>query len=423
MRRAQRGAKPRSGRAVGPWLAAAIAVAIGFGMASPIGAGSDGIVLTRVQGSVEVGRGEPPVWSPAGEGQTLAAGDSIRTARGARAELQLGSGIVRLYGDSLLRIPTDAAGSEGAVAVELERGDSLFEVIRNRLRQEFEVRTPEVVVSVKGTRFGVSLGDSLAAVSVYRGTVGLRSLAEQVEREVLVRAGFAAIGGLERAFELVVMPELDPWDAWSTSTSLPAGPRELLGTKLESTALERAREVGRRNARVELAKKVAEERPELVREALEARARKMQAQRVRQMQLEQAGPRPDALPANLEPLSSEAEAEAGVILDRFADAGRLERQAKLQMETEVVEALVDTSVAGGTSEVAAPFDIKVVTSGGPNSVVISDAAGSLLGQFSQNEIDQILSSGDVSLLGQVLPILETLDVDPMLFTRKLDELI
>ena len=40
--------------------------------------------------------------------------------------------------------------------------DAIFDVIKASVRDRFEVRTPEVVVSVKGTRFEVNLGGELA---------------------------------------------------------------------------------------------------------------------------------------------------------------------------------------------------------------------------------------------------------------------
>ena len=58
-------------------------------------------------GTVEVGSGDPPVWSPAHVGDALEPGAAIRTSRGARAEIALGTRTVRLYENSLLRLPLD----------------------------------------------------------------------------------------------------------------------------------------------------------------------------------------------------------------------------------------------------------------------------------------------------------------------------
>src|SRR3990172_757524 len=70
--------------------------------------------VERTRGAVEIGSGEPPVWRAAHEGDALAPGDAVRTGRDGRAELALPAGSVRLYGDSLLRIPLASAAPSGA---------------------------------------------------------------------------------------------------------------------------------------------------------------------------------------------------------------------------------------------------------------------------------------------------------------------
>ncbi len=125
---------------------------------------SQGPHIEQSTGKVELGRGDPLRWQPAQTGDLLAPGDAVRTGRDGRVELDLGTATVRLYGDSLLRVPTDAMGPGGTKAVRLERGHSLFDVLHDD--SGFEVRTPEVVASVKGTRFLVGFADRLASVSV-----------------------------------------------------------------------------------------------------------------------------------------------------------------------------------------------------------------------------------------------------------------
>jgi hypothetical protein len=180
--------------------------------------------IASATGAVEIGRGEPPVWQPAREGEDLAPGDAVRTGPGGRAAVEIRGATARLYENSMIRVPL-APG-----AVELERGSSLFEVILRDLRDVFQVRTGEVVVSVKGTRFGVALDSGLAVVSVQRGTVGVRSPDTAPELEVLVQEGFAATGGTGRPFELTLISSDDPWDTWEAGAPLPEEIRGLLNS-------------------------------------------------------------------------------------------------------------------------------------------------------------------------------------------------
>src|SRR5262249_28757667 len=141
----------------------ALVLALGLALA---GAASAESHLSRVSGDVQIGRGEPAVWVAGREGAQLGAGDEVRTGRNGRAEVDLGSAVVRLYENSLLRLPVDAERPGGPAAVGLDGGNSLFEVAPRPAKDPFEVRTPEVVATVKGTQFGVAVGaHGAAAVS------------------------------------------------------------------------------------------------------------------------------------------------------------------------------------------------------------------------------------------------------------------
>ena len=130
--------------------------------------------LVVAHGKVEIGHGTPPVWRVAQSGDALAPGDSVRTGAGARAELQLGDNrIVRVYEQSVLRVGTSVTPTGAVRSVELDQGQSIFDVMKKTVADEFDVRTPEVVVSVKGTRFLVAAIDGPDYTAVFRGEVGL----------------------------------------------------------------------------------------------------------------------------------------------------------------------------------------------------------------------------------------------------------
>lgn len=193
-------------------LVAAITVAMATWLVAPTALAESGRI-TETMGQVERGRGMPLEFEPVAPGDAVMPGDVIRTGRGGRVELVLGAGTARLYENSLLRVPADPKSRH---QMELEQGRSIFDVLKQSVKDRFEVRTPEVVVSVKGTRFEVDLVGRLAEVAVFHGTVGVRAPDAALELETLVREGFAATGKADVPFELDVRPRTDPWESWAT---------------------------------------------------------------------------------------------------------------------------------------------------------------------------------------------------------------
>ncbi len=228
--------------------------------------------MGAVTGVVEVGRGEPPAWTRLVAGDELSPGDLIRTARNARAEVQLDAGTVRVYGNSLLRLPS---GSQAKTTPETEtltlwRGHSIFDVIRNASGRVFEVKTPEVVVSVKGTRFSVNLDGAGARVVVFRGTVGVWKPGADKIVETLVREGFAAVAGAGRPFELELAPEIDPWAQWDRGIrqrEMPAAPEPAAGKR--DPAVEKARRASTDASAAKVLKHAMRRNPALARAVVE----------------------------------------------------------------------------------------------------------------------------------------------------------
>lgn len=202
--------------------------------------------LVTVSGKVEVGRGTPPAWRPARSGDVVAFGDAVRTGENARAELALGDGrVVRIYERSLLRIGTETTPTGAARSVSLDEGKSLFDVMRRAIGDEFEVRTPEIIVSVKGTRFLVGAVPGPDFTSVFRGSV---SLGGGGLDDVLVRAGFTGAEG-----ELLVHSFDDPWHGWEAGAEAPEPAVEQLRDEEVREAIESARDEGAAGASAEKA--------------------------------------------------------------------------------------------------------------------------------------------------------------------------
>jgi hypothetical protein len=221
---------------------------------------SPGPRVEQVRGRVEIGSGEPPIWRAARAGDPLSPGDVVRTGHDGRAELVLAAGSVRLYGDTLLRLPAASSAPGSADAVELDEGSSLFDVLR-RGRDDFEVRTPEVVVSIKGTRFLVA--EAGAEVAVFHGTVGLHR-ESQPARELLVREGFAALVEPGRPFELRWTGAPDPWSSWSEGGSPPRAPEPAAsGSAQTASLIEAARAAARERSRSAAVEQAVDRHPKL----------------------------------------------------------------------------------------------------------------------------------------------------------------
>ncbi len=392
--------KPPAGRLPSRRAAASrvLGVALAAALAIARSAAADPS-LSVVEGTVEVGRGEPPVWRSARVGDQLGAGDAVRTGPGARAEVALGTGTVRLYESSLLRLPPDATRPEGPAAVGLERGSSLFEVSKRRPGDPFEVRTPEVVASVKGTQFGVALSRDAAAVSVYSGLVGVRSPAAKLANEVLVRPGFSAIGGSGRPFDLSLSPRVDAWGGWSKGVPVPAPPAPAAGGSPSAAAddVKAARAAALKASAPEVMGQVVERRPELAKEADAAGAIVPAALDTDGVAVgaEAAAPPIDAItdPAKQDLTRDQQEKLAEAVLN-----GRLANTV-FTTGSGGVTTLPGGGAGAPPSGTTAPgYTIDVVKSGGPNRVVISDPAGQAIADLTPQQLKQVVSTGDASTL-------------------------
>lgn len=187
------------------------ALVAAFAVLAATGTAHAEAVARQVSGLVEVGLGEPPTWRPVAEGDRIATHATVRTGADGRVELTLAAGTLRVHENSVLRLPPSGADAD---RVDLESGHSLFDVLRRGGRR-FEVHTPTVVVSVKGTRFSVDTRDETGEVAVFHGTVGVRDAMLDDAVETLVREGFVAAVGAGSGIELGVAPPGDPWMRWA----------------------------------------------------------------------------------------------------------------------------------------------------------------------------------------------------------------
>ena len=196
------------------------AVALVLVAASPTAGPRGQVQLVIGPAEISTGAG----WRPAQQGDSLAPGTELHTGIGARMELVLDDCVVRLYENSIARVPLEPAASRG---LSLERGAASFDVHR-RDDGPFQVRTPGAVALAMGTRFTVTADGTDSTVSVRRGLVGVRA-PESLAREVLVHPGFGVMGGAGRPFALGLLDQKgDPWEAWSrgAAPSRPLSPQD-----------------------------------------------------------------------------------------------------------------------------------------------------------------------------------------------------
>ncbi len=213
-------------------------------------------VVQRLSGRVEIGRGEPAEWHPARVGDPVGPNERIRTGPDGRVEISMDAGTLRVHENSMLRLPPVQADVD---RVELEVGGSLFDILRRGGRR-FEVQTPTVVVSVKGTRFAVDTTSELGSVAVYRGIVGVREAGAEEAIETLVREGFLASGGSGLPIELDVVPSSDPWERWADFDHEVS---DLLETPVRLGDLDRAKASLLRATNADVLRNAAERRPEI----------------------------------------------------------------------------------------------------------------------------------------------------------------
>jgi hypothetical protein len=360
------------------WLRWAPSAVFALSTAFALGVAADEAPhIVALSGTVEIASGESPAWRAARVGDPLHAGDRVRTQADGRAEIALRTGTARLYESSLLRLPLEA-GDGSAEVVDLEEGSSLFDVPPREPRRDFEVRTPEAVAMVKGTRFGVALDRAGAAVSVFRGLVGVRGLSGSALREVMVRPGATGVGGAGTPFELRVLGAGDPWPSWSAGGAGLPQPLQLRGPAPIPDAATRAGDA--------------------VRALVEQRLSLLDAGEL-------------VAPA----------AAAGATADTEPGAGGSELVHRAKRD--VIASFAETQLAGGPGAPATGgFDVQRITSGGPNRVQITDPSGASV-QLTKNDLEQI-AGGNFSLYGtSLLSVLGSQGIDPAGFAVQLMDVL
>jgi hypothetical protein len=352
--------------------------------AAPLSAAAgDELLLSEVRGLVEIGGGSPPAWREAQSGDALAAGDVVRTGPDGFAELHTAVGTVRMFPSSVLRLPESFA--RAPERMDLDAGTSVFDILKRPGQQSFEVHSPTAVVMVKGTRFSVSAHPVRAVVAVSRGLVSVRGSGAGADHEVLVRPGFAALGGAEAPFALrLVDVDADGWEAWSRGElSAPPAAHPAASAELD------------------------------VRHAAQAAAALAADQK-----LERLAPPPaaaDGAPAR-------AAVDAAASRARAAGVDVLDARSSGEVRSEMREAFTAAALngpnrAGADSAVSVEF---VSGQGGPGSDRVQITGAGLDQGLTRAQVEQALHGNSQALGPELLGLLQGRGVDPVAFASQLD---
>ncbi len=368
--------------------------------------------LLSVSGAVEIGRGEPPVWHAAKAGDALAAGDRIRTSAGARAELKLGEQrSARIYERSMLQIGDGVTASGAARSVRLEAGASLFDLVRKAVREEFDVHTPEIIVSVKGTRFLVEATEGVDWASVFRGEVKLSG--EEFDA-VSLYPGFTGVLG-----EVHPTPFVDPWETWSASAEAPQFALEKAGELELREAVKAARDPepagpAKRDSEADSTRPKDEPRGKLERDdGVDMLERGSEGN-------DKKGSSSDVeLDGVADVASSNARGGNGdSLLDAVLGGSSEDFPGGGSESGNGGEGSYAGGPGGSTNPF--PFTFDVQTSGGPNTVTVGFGATSVT--LDQNDIDTLLS-GSSSPLGTFNAVVSSLGIDRQDLAAYLDTLL
>jgi len=120
--------------------------------------------IASLSGTAEIKRIGQAVWSPASTGMVLSEGDTLKTAAGSWALLNVDNGkiaMVELKGGSQMLIAELAADPQtdtSQTLLDLAIGEVLIKAQKvHGESSKFEVKTPTSIVGVRGTTFNVKV--------------------------------------------------------------------------------------------------------------------------------------------------------------------------------------------------------------------------------------------------------------------------
>lgn len=161
-------------------VAVAFVLFVALGVSGTFGGRALGAatIVTMISGDVQVRHGAAAAFVTATDGEVLVAGDTVRTADGARAVLTYFEGsTVSVEPNTELTIETAASFTDGSTVVVMQQNfGRTWHVVTKLItgNSKYEVKTPASTASVRGTAFQVDSDGERTTVTTTEGTVVAR---------------------------------------------------------------------------------------------------------------------------------------------------------------------------------------------------------------------------------------------------------
>jgi len=130
--------------------------------------------ISAITGKVEVGSGEQ--WEPAATGTELAKADSVRTGTDGRAEITFSNGSRVWLKESTLVTVEELESQAMLAQLKIDVGSIKAKIEPLASGQEFKVKSPACVTSVRGTEFIVVAQETASQVLLLSGKVEIENL-------------------------------------------------------------------------------------------------------------------------------------------------------------------------------------------------------------------------------------------------------
>jgi len=168
--------------------------------------------LQYIAGSVSIQPRGTEDWVAGSVNRPLTTSDNIWADRDSRAELNVGTGVLRVNGETSLSLTNI---SDNTVQVQLHQGTLNLRVRKLYRGEIYEVDTPNIAFTVQKSgeyRFDVGASGDVTLVTVRKGEGDATGDGPAVRVRAHERARFS--GGTSLAHEIYEAPALDGFDDW-----------------------------------------------------------------------------------------------------------------------------------------------------------------------------------------------------------------
>src|SRR5437868_6537540 len=150
-----------------------LALAVFCASGAEKGAPDNSAAVVAVEGSAELGRKEPPVWTALKQGAILQPGDQVRTARKSRVTIRLSDASILRIGESTFFRLIPVTDPKEKRIVDIRQGSTYF--FSRERPAEIHFTTPTVSGAIRGTEFVVVADDQKSTVALLDGEISLKN--------------------------------------------------------------------------------------------------------------------------------------------------------------------------------------------------------------------------------------------------------